>query len=335
MPTLQTAFTDFHDAIKLDDENETLREKREILLKKLKENISEDAASYTTFNQGSYAMHTGIKPEDSDYDIDVGLKFNINKADYEDPVKVKHWVKDALEGHTKSVKIRRSCITVQYQQNEEPLYHVDFAVYAANNDDLKLYIAKGKEFSDDDQKYWEVSDPQGLIEVVSNKYSGKDAEQFRRVIRYMKKWKIHNFSSSGNSAPTGISLTVLAYNLFSPSSVYDSFTNTNSYNDFNALRNLVTKIKNQFSLKYDNESNSFCYSITNNLPTEPYNNLFEKMSLKQQDTFHSKIVAMDEKLDEVEEKDTLSEKCTLLAELFGDDFPVLSERSIVGSTESA
>ena len=66
---LQKEFIEFHDNIKLEDENETLREKRDILLNKLKKNISEEAASYTHFNQGSYAMGTGVKPEDGDYDM--------------------------------------------------------------------------------------------------------------------------------------------------------------------------------------------------------------------------------------------------------------------------
>lgn len=335
MPTLQDAFRDFHNEIKLDDENETLRDKRDILLKKLKSKISDEAASYTTFNQGSYAMHTGIKPEDDDYDIDVGLKFDINKDDYADPVKVKKWVKDALDGHTKSVKIRRSCVTVQYQQSGEALYHVDFAVYAANNVDGKLYIAKGEEFSGADKKYWEVSDPQGLISLITNKYSDTNAEQFRRTIRYIKKWKTHNFSTSGNGAPTGIALTILSYYLFSPNSTYDPFKQKTTYNDFEALHNLVKSIKSQFKYTYDWETSAYYYTINTQLPVEPYNNLFEKMTLKQQDAFYSKISSMDETLDEVSQKEKLSEKCTLLTELFGDDFPVKTERSMVGSTESA
>ena len=333
MSTLQTAFTQFHDNIKLEDENQTLRDKRDILLNKLKDKISTDAASYTTFNQGSYAMNTGIKPEDGDYDIDVGLKFDINKGDYTDPIEVKKWVRDALVGHTKSVSIRRSCVTVQYQQDNEPIYHVDFACYAADNDDGKLYIAKGKEFSNADEKLWEVSDPQGLIQLVQDKHSGKDAEQFRRVIRYVKKWKVRKFSSDGNGAPTGIALTVLAYNLFSPSSVYDPITASRSYDDFDALHNLIKSIKNKFSMTF--EDGSIYYTISANLPIEPYNDLFDKMTLKQKTTFYDKIVAMDDKLEEAKKKSTLSEKCTLLQDLFGTDFPILTTRSMVGSSESA
>ncbi|MBT9786732.1 hypothetical protein GPK98_16310 [[Clostridium] symbiosum] len=77
MVNIQSEFISFHNKIKLSDENSELREKRNILLDKLKKNISQDAASYTTFNQGSYAMGTGIKPEDGDFDIDVGLKYSL------------------------------------------------------------------------------------------------------------------------------------------------------------------------------------------------------------------------------------------------------------------
>ena len=176
-------------------------------------------------------MGTGILPEDEDYDIDVGLKFSMDKDDFSDPIEPKKWVRDALHGHTKSVEIRRSCVTVTYQIDGESV-HVDFAVYAANNADGKMYIAKGKEFSSDDNKKWELVDPQGLIDTVRGKFSGDDAAQFCRVIRYIKKWKTHKFLSNGNEAPTGISLTILAYNFFSIYKTYDLATRKNVYDDF-------------------------------------------------------------------------------------------------------
>lgn len=336
MLDLQKEFIEFHNNIKLTDENKKLREKRDILLKKLKNNISEDAASYTTFNQGSYAMGTGIYPEDEDYDIDVGIKFNINKEDYSDPVEPKIWVKDALDGHTKKVEIRRSCVTVTYQEDEESAYHVDFAVYAADNTDEKLYIAKGKTYSDEEHRYWEVSDPQGLIEAIKDKYSGEDAAQFKRVIRYMKKWKSYNFSSSGNSAPTGIALTILAYDDgFSVKNTYDWSTGKYVYDDFSALYNLVVNIKNRFSYSWSSETKQMCHKITLNLPVDPYNNLFSKMTDKQMEDFYQKIDKMLGKLKEVKEKKKRSEACTILTELFGEDFPVTVDKSMVGTSESA
>ena len=225
MVNIQSEFISFHNKIKLSDENSELREKRNILLDKLKKNISQDAASYTTFNQGSYAMGTGIKPEDGDFDIDVGLKFDIDHDNYPDPVEVKKWVKNALDGHTKSVKIRRSCVTVTYQKDNDPIYHVDFAVYAANNSDGQMYIAKGKENSQAEYRCWEPSDPQGLLDHVQSLFDdSEDRTQFRRLVRYMKKWKNQHFSNDGNGAPTGIALTALACSYFSPQSSTDFWT---------------------------------------------------------------------------------------------------------------
>lgn len=335
MLNLQKEFMEFHDNIKLDDENATLREKRDILLKKLKDNISKDAVSYTTFNQGSYAMGTGILPEDEDYDIDLGLKFSMDKDDYSDPIEPKKWVRDALDGHTKSVEIRRSCVTVTYQIDGESAFHVDFAVYAANNADGKMYIAKGKEFSSDDNKKWELADPQGLIDSVRGKFSGDDAAQFRRVIRYMKKWKTHKFPSSGNEAPTGISLTILAYNLFSINKTYDWAAKKNVYDDFSALYGLVSSIKNSFTLAWSSKNNVWYHTVSTTLPVEPYNELFEKMTEKQMESFYQKLASMLEKLDEVKTKEKRSDACSILVDVFGDDFPVTVDKSMVGTSESA
>lgn len=335
MVNLQKEFIDFHNKIKLDDENATLREKRDILLEKLKDNISTDAAAYTTFNQGSYAMGTGIIPEDEDYDIDVGIKFNINKEDYSDPLVTKKWVMDALNGHTKSVEIRRSCVTVTYQKDGESVFHVDFAIYAADNDDGKLYIAKGKEYSTTENKNWELTDPQGLITKIKGKHSGDDAAQFRRVIRYMKKWRTHQFSSNGNETPTGISLTVLAYHLFSVSKQYDWSTQKNMYDDFSALDNMVRNIKNAFTLTWNSQDEKYYHVLSTALPVEPGNDLFEKMTDKQMENFYQKVASMSANLDDVKTKEKKADACSILVNLFDADFPVTVDRSMVGTSESA
>lgn len=333
MINLQNEFLDFNKNIKLDDENKVLIEKRDILLKILSKKISADAPSFSHFNQGSYAMHTGIKPKDDDYDIDVGLKFDIDKNDF-DPVEVKKWVKDALDGHTKSVEIRRSCVTVTYQKNDEPLYHVDFAVYAANNCDGKMYIAKGKEFSDPDKKIWEVSCPMDLMDTLRNRFDdADDRKQFRRIIRYMKKWKDTNFTSNGSSAPTGISLTVLAYDLFNPKKSLDNIAFKTTYDDFNALSNFVKVVLNSFSYTYRN--GEFCRVISSKLPVEPYNELFEKMTNKQMKSFYKKVCDLDSALEEVKKCTKRSEACNKLVEVFGDDFPITVDKSTVGTSESA
>lgn len=336
MVNLQQEFLDFHDTIKLDDENQILREKREILLSKLKDNISEKAASYTTFNQGSYAMGTGVKPESGDYDIDVGIRFNIDHDDYEDPIVPKKWVRDALDGHTKSVQIRRSCVTVTYQNGDEPIYHVDFAIYANANADGKMYIAKGKEFSDEENKIWEVSDPLGLVDTINGKCSDvDDRKQYKRVIRYMKKWRMHNSLLTGNGAPTGIALTVLAYQYFQVEKEYNAYSGKYVYNDFAALKSFVSKIKDAFVLRYSEEKQDFYHALSLYLPVEPQNSLVEKMTENQMETLYQQVSKMLEKLDLVEAQTKKADACEILEGLFGKDFPVTVDKSVVGTSESA
>lgn len=335
MVNLQSEFLEFHDRIKLSySENAELSAKRDILLKKLKNNIAEEAAPFTSFNQGSYAMFTGIKPDDGDYDIDVGLRFDLTRSDYPDPLAIKQWVFDALDGHTKKVEIRRSCVTVTYQADGEDVYHVDFACYA--NEDNGLYIAKGKRESAEEMRYWELSDPQGLIDSMHNLFGDKDDRaQFRRVIRYMKKWKNKHFDSSGNSAPTGIALTALAFCKFSPRYANNVVTGKKEYDDFSALKAFVESVKSSFSLQYNNNDMKNYHTIKQNLFVSPYNNLFEKMSVKQQDEFYEKICTLISKIDEAQGKSKKAESCSILAEIFGCEFPVKVERSYVGHSESA
>jgi hypothetical protein len=69
MANVQKQFEQFHEIIKLDDENDTLREKRERVLTRLKDGLEkifedkeETAPTFSPFNQGSYAMSTGVIP---------------------------------------------------------------------------------------------------------------------------------------------------------------------------------------------------------------------------------------------------------------------------------
>jgi hypothetical protein len=91
MPAVQKQFEEFHSAICFDEDDEkaTLREKRDIIVKALKDNFGEDVPSFVNFNQGSYSMHTGVVPPDGNFDIDVGLIFDCTRDKYPDPVVLK------------------------------------------------------------------------------------------------------------------------------------------------------------------------------------------------------------------------------------------------------
>jgi len=322
MADVQKHFESFHETIKLKqfDENQTLRDKRDIVLNKLKtrlktifEEKGEPVPTYQAFDQGSYKMGTGVIPLDSDYDIDVGVSFNVSKDDYPDPVEVKEWVYDALNGHTKKVDMRRPCVTVFYQKGDEPQYHVDLAIYSDEscNADGKKYLAKGKLNSSDDNKSWEVSDPKGLADTVGNKYSGDDKKHFVRIIRYLKRWKDHNFSSNGNAAPIGIGLTISAYKWFSPNKTTDIVANTTKYNDLQATRGVVSGMLNNFGDR-----------LRVYLPVEPYSELFDKMTDNQMTNLKGKLESLLEALDSAIGEVDPVKACETLKKVFGDDFPV-------------
>lgn len=53
-----------------------------------------------------------------------------------------------------------------------------------------MYIAKGE--SEDSQE-WEEADPKGLVDYINDKVEqGKERDQFRRIVRYLKNGKIEN-----------------------------------------------------------------------------------------------------------------------------------------------
>ena len=92
MTILQSEFHTFHSNIKLGayDENKTLRDKRDLLINELTEALKDEKIpgtdkplTFKKFDQGSYAMNTGIKPKEDDYDIDVGIIFDITNDEYD------------------------------------------------------------------------------------------------------------------------------------------------------------------------------------------------------------------------------------------------------------
>lgn len=332
MADIQKQFAEFHEAIKLKrfEENSTLVEKRDIILNKLdaglKKNFeakNEPVPKYNKFNQGSYEMGTGIKPLNGDYDIDVGISFKIAKDDYSDPVDVKKWVYEALDGHTKRVEMRRPCVTVFYQKEGETEYHVDLAVYSDEecNSDKKKYLAKGKLNSSSDNKTWEHSEPCQLTDLINDHYSGDDHKQFVRVIRCLKRWKDNNFKIDGNAAPVGIGLTVASYDYYVPKKdLVDAFANKYNYIDLAALKYVVSRMINGFTTYYDNGTSS--ERLKTYLPVEPRCDVFVKMTDIQMADFKKQLNALLDALNSAEEEVDPVTACETLQKIFGDDFPV-------------
>lgn len=332
MAEIQKQFEIFNEAIRLKqyEDNATLREKRDIVLKKLKQRLKalfeekeETPPKYTTFDQGSYKLGTGVKPLTGDFDIDVGLLFEVDRKDHPDPVEVKQWVFEALDGHTKKVEVRRPCVTVFYQSGDDPLYHVDLAVYSAaeSNSDRKTCLGKGKQASLPENRFWEEADPDGLIRVLAGKFSGDDWEQFRRCLRYLKRWKDLKFPADGNAAPVGVGLTVAGYNWFYPKQkVVDAYASKTCADDLGALLNFVGAMHLNFqSVLRDDE---LVDRLEAKLPVVPYNDVFERMSKQHMVQFKEKLQKLASALEEASKEADPVEACKTLQKFFGDDFPV-------------
>lgn len=328
MANIQKQFESFHETIKLNrfEENATLREKRDIVLGKLEENLpavfeahDEEFVEYETRDQGSYEMGTGIEPLDDDFDIDQGVYFEISRSDYPDPVVLKERVYEALDGHTNEVKIRRPCVTVWYHRDGERVYHVDLAIYADESHKIfgGSYIAMGRAHSLEENRYWEISDPQGLIDKIYRRFQGNDRAQFRRVVRYLKRWKDKNFPSDGNAAPLGVGLTVAAYRWMD--NKYFDRKNQNP-DDLSAMRSLVQSMLNHFSW-IDSR-------LVVKMPVEPYNDLFEDMTDGQHEELKEKLIILRDALNDAEAAVKPRDGCKSLRKIFGADFPVPSKKEM-------
>ena len=324
---LQTQFEEFNKKIRMDfDIKSELASKRDILLSKLREN--KDLPSFEEFNQGSYAMFTGVEPLDKEYDIDVGLRFNVNKAD-NNPIDLKNLIYESLKNHTEyGAEIKKPCVTVKYKKDGELAYHVDLVAYSyqdKDNTDSQLFLARG---TNKDNQEWEKADPIELIDKLANKYTESDQrDQYRRCIRYLKRWKNIKFSSSGNAEPPSIGITLLAYQKFEPQK-YDWVEMKYKYDDLEALMVFVEKIKNSFNPVGFNKQNECLYRLESYLPVEPFTDVFKKMTDNQMTDFRDEIVKLYDSLKEVKEESDIVEQCEMLNKIFGDDFPIPEKEKV-------
>jgi len=311
-PAAQAYFDRFHERIRLGEDNEKaeLRKKRQILLDDLQANLPPGTPSFEWFNQGSYAMHTGTVPLNSDYDIDIGLIFDCTRAAYKDPVALKVAVRDALKRSRRTVRVRNSCVTAHYLREGQSAYHVDFAVYVKRADGL-LDIAKGKEHSEPTRRLWEKSNPQNLTRRLANRFNKDELRQYRRCIRYLKRWRDLHFTSG---APVSIALTAAAYHWFEPR---HQLVNSQPL-DLLALHSWTKSILNQF--KHIQTAEGRYMRLQVELPVEPKLDLLAKMTKAQMLGLQSRLTSLCESLDKAKRASTLDECIRLLSEQFGADF---------------
>lgn len=217
-----------------------------------------------------------------------------------------------VKNHTTSVRWREPCVTVFYVKAGEIRYHVDLAIYA--KDATGTYLARARESAPPDSRSWEPADPAALVNAVSKRFTDSEEQaQFRRTIRYLKRWKDHNFPSQGNEAPRVIALTACAYRWFTPQLGWHPEHQARRPDDSVALLQLVDAILGRFDGRR---------RVSASLPVPPGNDLFEKMSATQLATFHAKLDRLRTTLTNAQADPDPHTAANSLVKVFGEDFPV-------------
>ena len=306
----QSNFIEFFNRIKFsqEDNNQYLKKKREQLVNEIHRYLKEEGKpTIKVHNQGSYALDTGIKPLGKrDFDIDIALVFDVQTRDYKDPTELKQWVVNAIKRYSHGQpEMRTPCVRVEFKKNGRVHYHVDLAVYGYNNN--VKHIAKGRRGSQTYNKKWEPSEPIKLKQKLNKQFSnGEQRAQYKRIICYLKRWKDVHFRARTNEAPTGIALTVMAYEWFAPQ------VKKGVADDLKALHLFLEKCKqNQ-------------YGLAVKLPVRPQNALFTDInqSPKHREKYLKKMKQLCSAVKQAYQHSNASEAARLLQGQFGDDFPI-------------
>lgn len=317
MADLQPHFKAFHDKIRLKpfEENEALREKRDLLIGELRSDLPDELPTFRTFNQGSYAYNTGTVPKDGNYDIDVGVVFHCEKDAYPNPLVLKQYVRNALLHPGRTVRIRRPCVTVEYVCDGQVEYHVDLAIYVERSGGNGVDLAVGREGADAANRRWEPSDPEGLVAAIRDRFSGEAARQMRHCIRYLKRWRDHRFPEG--DGPISCALTVAAYHWFQPQ--LDFFSKAR--NDALALRVLVQATLDKFILVMNAQGTSVS-RLKVVMPVLPHDDLLAGLTDIQMTAFRARLEQLRDALDAaIADADEL-QACRRMVGQFGDEFPV-------------
>ncbi len=302
MANIQKQLERFHKNIKV--ESSELIEKRDIIEKKIKKSLSEDNKPIPNLlNQGSYIYGVGIKPASGeDYDIDVGLDFNIKSSDY-NAEEVRKWVYDAIKKHTDEVQSKGPCIRVIYQVG----YHVDLVCYARykNNDLIENFQLAHKNGS------WIASDPKKIKDhIKKSRERFKDtkdssgSDQLQRVVRYLKRRNDLAFPGESNDKPIGLAILLYCIDALRDP-VYDSQGNLD---DLQALIYISERAKN---------SSRICVKKPDN-----GEDIFSKISEQGMEKLITKFQKLHEALLDARNSNHLEDACKIMREQFGNDFPL-------------
>lgn len=130
-------------------------------------------------------------------------------------------------------------------------------------------------------------------------------DQFRRVVRYLKRWNDHAIPLESKDKPSGIALVLLTeQHLKAPKTTWDGTSD-----DGAALEQVAQAAENTLGR----------ISITK--PTPEYEDLFEGISDEAMTALKNSFGDLRQALVDAKNASDVQTACTRLREVFGDDFP--------------
>lgn len=331
---LKKEFAHFYKEIRIDREQDSLIEKREILVNDIKEklpnimkehNIEINKSDIRAIDQGSYKYNTTIRADVVDRDVAIMIPLSI--MNNPDPRRIKGYLRDSINCPSRVVDIKEPCVRATYFEHEKEWLHIDLPMYAIDGD--SIYLARGK--AESNHYSWESADPDGLNEDLCKKINGHD--QLRRIICFIKKWKSVSYEgvSNDHKIPPSIGLTYLACDCFSQQTCKDGD------DDLLALQRTMQAILNRFSVTRDKEGNIVSANITRYLQVKPGTDIFEKMRKSSVDymiIFYEKLLKAVDNLTNAVNVESDHDAGKYVRKVLGIDFEVPEKQAVVSTIQS-
>ncbi len=300
----QRSFLRFHETIKSADfrDNPLLRRRKRRLVHLLGSVLPQP---FDVLEMGAFAMGTGTPTPGGASNIDLGLVFEGSPLRRNVHV-YEALVSEALGAESLAYSWRESCVRIVDEPRTASA--VDLRIYLKDERGA-LHLAVGKRGAASGRRRWRREDPTGFLAHVRRRFRGEEGLQFRRTIRYLKRWRDRNFSRDALSAPRGIVLTLAALHGFTPSRSWASIgSGPRTLDDLGALIHIVQWLENQTSNGR---------RLVLEMPVHPYDDVCIKLSEAWMTEFSAKLKTLHQHLNEARAHETLSP----LREVFGHDFP--------------
>ena len=242
MKKLRDYFIDYDDEKRLHQSDyDKIRDKRDLILGEL----ADDDRIITSFSKivlGSAKLLTGVKYDDGNYDIDCGLRLNIKESERQNyPAKdCKDSIFEVMNRY-RNPQYNTKCITAIYRIDGEPSFHIDFPVFAYDEEKGTYYLADGKA---NETVKWVKEYPEELINYLTIKN-----DDYRRIVRLLKIWNYNAFKNSKkHSKAPSVALTLEAR---------DWFTSNYYTNDIDSLLEIAKRLKSRIQGDHIYLSNPF------------------------------------------------------------------------------